>query len=218
MNESPLASTLADLLDDGIFLALRLEEGARLTALARAAARGGLRVPEITLTTPGALAAIEELAKVDDLVVGAGTVLTRDDVRRVADAGGRFAMSPVLDLEVVEEAHARGLVAVPGAGTATEILAAHRAGARLVKVFPAGPLGGPEFLRRVRGPLPQVPLVPTSGPRADDFQEWHDAGAVAVGVGTEVLTPGFTEASVETAAGRLRAAWDRARNRPVSGE
>lgn len=202
-------------LEDGIFLAVRLDDGAPVVAAVRAAARGGLRVPEITLTTPGALKAIETLANDEGLVVGAGTVLDVDDVRRVADAGGKFAMSPVLDEDVVAEAHRLGMLAVAGGGTATEILAAHRAGATLVKVFPSGPLGGPDFLRKVRAPLPGIPLVPTSGPTAETFADWYDAGAVAVGVGREVFAPGFTEASVEKEAGRLRAAWDRARGRPA---
>lgn len=120
-------------------------------------------------------------------------------------------MSPVGDPAVVRAAHALGLLAVPGAGTATEILAAHRTGARMVKVFPAGALGGPEFLRRIRGPLPDIPLVPTSGPTAETMADWMAAGAVAVGVGSEVFAPGFTPESVEAAARTLRRAMDTAR-------
>ena len=176
-----------------------------------AAVRGGFRIIEFTLTTPGALEAIRELAAEGGAVVGAGTVLTVEDARAVAAAGGLFAMSPVLDPVVVEETHRLGLLAVPGAGSATEILAAHRTGARLVKVFPAGPLGGPGFLRKIRGPLPDIPLVPTSGPSIATFADYVAAGAVAVGVGSEVFTPGFTLDSVEAAARRTREAWDTAR-------
>lgn len=203
--------TLREVLDDGVFLAVRLGAGVPLVELCRAAVRGGLRVIEMTLTTPGALAAIETLAKEGEGIVGAGTVLTPEDVRRVADAGARFAMSPVFHPEVVDEAHRLGLLAVPGAGTAAEILAAHRAGARLVKVFPSGPLGGPDFLRFVRGPLPDIPLVPTSGPSSATFADYVAAGAVAVGIGSEVIGPGCTESSVETAARRARRAMDTAR-------
>jgi 2-dehydro-3-deoxyphosphogluconate aldolase/(4S)-4-hydroxy-2-oxoglutarate aldolase len=203
--------TTREILDDGIFLAIRLGEGAPLLEACRAARRGGLTVLEITLTTPGALEAIRELAGEGDAIVGAGTVLTVEDVRAVADAGGRFAMSPVLDPAVVAEAHRLEMVAVPGAGSATEILAAHRTGARLVKVFPSGPLGGPDFLRKIRGPFPHIPLVPTSGPSIASFADYVAAGAVAVGVGSEVFTPDFTLASVEGAARRTREAWDRAR-------
>jgi 2-dehydro-3-deoxyphosphogluconate aldolase/(4S)-4-hydroxy-2-oxoglutarate aldolase len=114
---------------------------------------------------------------------------------------------------VVEEIHRLGMLAVPGGGTATEILAAHRTGAALVKVFPAAALGGPEFLRKIRGPLPHGPLVPTSGPSADTIADYLDAGAVAVGLGGEVFAPGFTPDTVETAARRIRAAMDAARAR-----
>jgi 2-dehydro-3-deoxyphosphogluconate aldolase/(4S)-4-hydroxy-2-oxoglutarate aldolase len=208
--------TLAEVLDDGIFLAVRLSRVDGAADACRAAVRGGLSLLEITLTTPGALGIIRELAGEKGMTVGAGTVLTADDARAVADAGARFAMSPVLDPAVVEEAHRLGLLAIPGTGTATEILAAHRLGARLVKVFPAGPLGGPEFLRKVRGPLPHVPLVPTSGPTRQTLAEYVAAGASAVGVGSEVLGDGFSLDGVEADARALRAAMEAAR-RPLGG-
>jgi 2-dehydro-3-deoxyphosphogluconate aldolase / (4S)-4-hydroxy-2-oxoglutarate aldolase len=207
-----LQATLDACLADAVFLAVRLPHGGEpLLDACRAAARGGLRVLEITLTTPGAVEAIQALASEPGLVVGAGTVLTVQAAREVAAAGGRFAMSPTLDAEIVAESHRLGMLAVPGAATPTEILAAHRTGARLVKVFPSGPLGGPDFLRKVRGPLPDIPLVPTSGPTAGTFAEYLSAGAVAVGVGSEVFPPGFTLESAEAAARRLREAMDRAR-------
>jgi 2-dehydro-3-deoxyphosphogluconate aldolase/(4S)-4-hydroxy-2-oxoglutarate aldolase len=203
--------TLAAALDDGIFLAVRLSRADGAVDACRAAVRGGLSLLEVTLTTPGALGIIRALAAAAGVTVGAGTVLTPEDARAVADAGARFAMSPVLDPDVVEEAHRLGLLAIPGTGTATEILAAHRLGARLVKVFPAGPLGGPDFIRQVRGPFPDVPLVPTSGPTRETLGEYVAAGAVAVGVGSEVLADGFSLARVEAAARALRSAMDAAR-------
>jgi len=199
-------------LRDGVFLAVRLSSATGAAEACRAAARGGLTLLEITLTTPGALGILRELAGDPGLTVGAGTVLTVDDARSAADAGARFAMSPVLDPEVVEEAHRLGLLAIPGAGSATEILRAHRLGARLVKVFPSGPIGGAEFLRKVRGPLPHVPLVPTSGPTRETVADYVAAGAVAVGVGSEVLPEGFAVDAVEEAARRMRAAMDAARS------
>jgi 2-dehydro-3-deoxyphosphogluconate aldolase/(4S)-4-hydroxy-2-oxoglutarate aldolase len=202
-------------LADGVFLAVRLPfGGAALLDACRAAARAGLRLLEITLTTPGALDAIRVLSKEEGLVVGAGTVLTVEAAREVAAAGACFAMSPTFDPAVVAETHRLGMLAVPGTGTATEIFAAHRSGARLVKVFPAGPLGGPDFLRKVRGPLPDVPLVPTSGPTAETIAEYVAAGAAAVGVGGEVFPPGFTLDGVAAAARRLRESMDRARRAP----
>jgi 2-dehydro-3-deoxyphosphogluconate aldolase/(4S)-4-hydroxy-2-oxoglutarate aldolase len=211
-----IAATREAVLRDGVFLCLRFGSGERTVEAARAAARGGLTVLEITLTTPGALDAIRELASDDGLVVGAGTVLRVDDAKAVAAAGGRFAMSPVFHPGVIAAAHGLGLLAIPGAGTATEILGAHRAGATLVKVFPSGALGGPEFLRSIRGPLPDVPLVPTSGPTVESLPDWIAAGAVAVGLGAEVFPPGFAMETVESAARRVRRAMDRARRDAVA--
>jgi 2-dehydro-3-deoxyphosphogluconate aldolase/(4S)-4-hydroxy-2-oxoglutarate aldolase len=203
--------TIDEVLDDGVILCVRLGDGTPVIDACRAAARGGLTVFELTLTTPGVVEAMRTLALEDSLVVGAGTVLTVDDVRRVKDAGGRFVMSPVFDPEIVDEAHANDLLAIPGTSTPKEILTAHRHGSRLVKVFPAGALGGPGYLRAVRGPLPHVPMVPTNGPTAETIAEYVAAGAVAVGIGGEVFPPGFTVDTVEKAARRVRKAMNAAR-------
>jgi 2-dehydro-3-deoxyphosphogluconate aldolase/(4S)-4-hydroxy-2-oxoglutarate aldolase len=212
MSLDRIAETRADVLKSGIIVAVRLQVGGQLVDICRALARGGINVLELTLTTPGALAAIQQLSTDDELIVGAGTVLTPEDADRVAEAGGRFAFSPVVDAEVIGAAHRCGLMAVPGASTPTEILSAHRVGADLVKVFPAGPLGGVDFLRKVRGPLPDIALVPTSGPTARDIGDYLAAGAAAVGVGGEELfPPGFTVDGVELAARRIRTAFDEAR-------
>ena len=199
------------LIEDGVILCVRFGAEEPILEACRAAARGGLTVLEITLTTPGALDAIAALSAEEGLLVGAGTALSFEDVRAVAGAGGRFVLSPVFDSDVVDEAHRLGLLAVPGGGTAKEILAAHRGGARLVKVFPAGALGGPDFLRTLRGPLPDIALVPTSGPTSGNAAEYFDAGAVAIGIGAEVFPPRFDLAGVERAARRVRAAVDEAR-------
>jgi len=176
-----------------------------------AAVRGGLSLLEITLTTPGALRAIEALSRENGAIPGGGTVLTPDEVRAVAEAGGRFVLSPVFDRAVVDEAHRLGLLAVPGASTPTEILAAHRHGARMVKVFPAAALGGAAYLRAIRGPLPDIPLVPTNGITAATIADYVAAGAVVVGVGGEVFPPNFTLDHVEAASRRVRHAMDAAR-------
>jgi 2-dehydro-3-deoxyphosphogluconate aldolase/(4S)-4-hydroxy-2-oxoglutarate aldolase len=203
--------TVRDVLADGVFLCVRLGPGVPLVEACAAAVRGGLTVLEITLTTPGALDAIRHFARVDGVVAGGGTVLTPEDARAVAEAGGRFALSPVFDPEVVDEAHRLRLLAVPGTATATEILAAHRHGARLVKVFPAAALGGPAYIHALRGPLPHIPLVPTNGITADNIVHYIEAGAVAVGVGGDVFPIDFTLDQVESAARRIRAAMDAAR-------
>jgi 2-dehydro-3-deoxyphosphogluconate aldolase/(4S)-4-hydroxy-2-oxoglutarate aldolase len=212
MNEQQLIeNTVRDVLADGVFLCVRLGADLPLIDACSAAVRGGLKVLEITLTTPGAIEAIAHFASGGEAIAGAGTVLTVDDVRTVARAGGRFVLSPVFDPEVVDEAHRLGLLAVPGTSTPTEILAAHRHGARLVKVFPAACLGGAKYIRAVRGPLPGIPLVPTNGITADDIIEYVEAGAVAVGVGADVFSRDFTFDHIEDAARRMRHAMDSAR-------
>ena len=203
-----IQSTLRAIYDHGIILCVRLDPGAPVLDAAKAAAAGGLTVLEITLTTPGALGTIETLSKEENLLIGAGTVLTTNDVRAVAEAGGRFVMSPVFDEPVLSEAERLGILAVPGASTSTEILTAYRAGARAVKVFPAAALGGTGFLRAVRGPLPHIPLIPTSGPTADTMAEYFAAGASAVGVGNEVFHTEFTLESVQAAAKRVCEAFE----------
>jgi len=209
--QADIERTLEAVLTDGVFLCVRLGRGVDVTQACRAAVRGGLTVLEVTLTTPGALDVIRELSNDDGVVVGGGTVLTTDDVRAVADAGGRFAISPVFDRDVVDEAHSLGLLAVPGTSTPTEVLAAHRHGARLVKVFPAAALGGPTYIRAIRGPLPDVSIVPTNGIDATNLADYLDAGAVAVGVGGDVFPRGFTLESVEAAARGVRDAMNAAR-------
>jgi 2-dehydro-3-deoxyphosphogluconate aldolase/(4S)-4-hydroxy-2-oxoglutarate aldolase len=209
--QDAIERTVRDVLADGVFLCVRLDPGTPIIEACSAAVRGGLKVLEITLTTPGAIDAIAHFAQAGEAIPGAGTALTVDDVRAVANAGGRFVMSPVFDPEVVDEAHRLGLLAVPGTSTATEILAAHRHGARLVKVFPAAALGGAAYIRAVRGPLPGIPLVPTNGITADTIVEYVEAGAVAVGVGGDVFSKDFRIAHVEEAARRIRHAMDTAR-------
>jgi 2-dehydro-3-deoxyphosphogluconate aldolase / (4S)-4-hydroxy-2-oxoglutarate aldolase len=205
---SAAARTLSEVLADGVILCLRFGPGQPTLDAARAAVKGGLKVLEITLTTPGALEVIATLSREPGVVAGAGTVLSAASVRDLAKAGGRFALSPVFDTEVLDEAKRHDLLAIPGAATPKEILTAHRHGAPVVKVFPSAPLGGPAYLRFVRGPLPQIPLLPTSGPTSENLADYMDAGAVAVGIGGEVFPPGFTLDSVEAAARKVRRAMD----------
>ena len=198
--------TRDEVLEDGVFLCARFADRDPVVEACRAAVRGGLRVLEITLTTPGALQAIETLASSGDAVVGAGTVLTVEQAREVKAAGGRFALSPVFDPAVVTEAHRPDLLAVPGTASPNEIMAAHRHGALLIKVFPIGALGGPPFLRAIRGPFPDVPLVATNGPTAETLGDYFAAGALAVGLGGEVFHEGYSLVSIEAAARRVRQA------------
>jgi len=151
-----------------------------------AAIRGGFRVVEFTLNTPGALERIGEFSRRDDVVVGAGTVLTVDDARAAVRAGARFLVSPVVDAEVIEEAAALGVCAMPGCQSPTELLLAHRAGAPLQKLFPAQ-AGGPDWVRACLAPLPFLRIVPTNGVTAENAKAFLDAGCVAVGFVTPLF-------------------------------
>lgn len=176
-------------------------------AVAGALVRGGVRAFEITLDGDGALDAIRDLAGRFDpaeLLVGAGTVLDIPSAEAAVEAGARFLVMPHLDVAIVSWAAARGVPVLPGAFTPTEILAAWRAGAAAVKLFPASAVG-PAFVREVRGPLREIPLVPTGGVTAETAPAFIAAGAVAVGIGSW-LTGSGDPAVVEARAGELVAA------------
>lgn len=172
----------------GVVAVIRLADGSALRAVADALAAGGVRALEVTMTVPRAAALIEELARAlpDEFLVGAGTVLDAATAREVIDAGARFVVSPVFRRGVLEACHARDIPVMPGCFTPTEILDAWEAGADIVKVFPATALG-PGFFSDVRGPLPQVRLMPTGGVTRDNAGDWIRAGAVAIGVGTALV-------------------------------
>ena len=172
----------------GVVAVIRLADGTALRAVADALAEGGVRALEVTMTVPRAAALISELAKAlpDEFLVGAGTVLDANTAREVIDAGARFVVSPVFRRPVLEAVHARDVAAMPGCFTPTEILEAWDAGADIVKVFPATALG-PGFFTDVRGPLPQVRLMPTGGVTRANAGDWIRAGAVAIGVGTALV-------------------------------
>ncbi|MEJ7734285.1 MAG: bifunctional 4-hydroxy-2-oxoglutarate aldolase/2-dehydro-3-deoxy-phosphogluconate aldolase [Polyangiaceae bacterium] len=153
-----------------------------------AAVRAGFRAIEFTLTTPGALELIADFARRPGLSVGAGTVLSAEDAQRAVQAGASFLVAPNFDPEVVAEAARLGVASIPGVHTPTEMLAAHRAGAPLLKLFPA-PAGGPAYLRSCLGPLPFLRIVPTNGVDLDNAAQWLEAGAWAVGFVNALFEP-----------------------------
>lgn len=156
---------------------------------ADAVCEGGIPIVEITMTVPGAVDVIRELAKSSssDVLVGAGTVLNADAARRCLDAGAQFLVSPGLNLPMVELAKREGKVVMAGALTPTEIMAAWDAGADFVKVFPCGQVGGAKYVKALKGPFPQIPFVPTGGVSLATAPEFIEAGAVALGVGGECV-------------------------------
>jgi len=169
-----------------------------------AAVRGGFRVVEFTLTIPGALELVREFSERDDLVVGAGTVLTADEARAAVEAGASFLVSPVVDEAVIVEAKRLGVAAMPGCSTPTEMLVAHRAGAQLQKLFPA-PGTGPVWVKQTLGPLPFLRIVPTSGVTAENVAEYLRAGSFAVGFVASLFDAG------DIAAGRFDKIEERAK-------
>jgi 2-dehydro-3-deoxyphosphogluconate aldolase/(4S)-4-hydroxy-2-oxoglutarate aldolase len=169
---------------------IRMKDAAKLAATAAALRKGGVMAIEITMTVPGAVEIIRELAatKVPGTLVGAGTVLDASQAVDVIAAGADFVVSPITDLGMLEVCRKAGVLAAPGAFTPTEIYAAWRAGADIVKVFPATSLG-PQFFRDLRGPLPQVRIMPTGGVTLENARDFLAAGACCVGIGTALVDP-----------------------------
>ena len=181
------SSLLRSFTDTGIVGIIRVQSSTELLRIAQALYRGGLYCLEITMNTPGALKAIEEVGQnLPEIIMGAGTVLDAVSAREAILAGAQFLVTPTVKLDVLEVAHRYGVPAIIGAMTPTEILTAWEAGADLVKVFPASVLG-PKYLQEIHGPLPQIPLVPTGGITADNAGDFIRAGAVAVCVGSWLM-------------------------------
>ena len=188
---------------------VRCGGAAQAVAAATALLAEGVRIVEVSLNTPGAVAAIAELARrygdAPGTAIGAGTVLDVEAVEQVAEAGARFFVSPVFDEGAVAIASDLGLAAVPGCLTPSEMLRAHQAGAAAVKVFPAT-VWTPEGLRNVVRAMPFLRLIPTGGVSVEDAPDWLAAGAAGVGIGSALERPGNV--------GRLHAAIGRARDLP----
>jgi 2-dehydro-3-deoxyphosphogluconate aldolase/(4S)-4-hydroxy-2-oxoglutarate aldolase len=172
----------------GVVAVIRMKDAAKLRRVVDAIADGGVRAIEVTMTVPGAVELIATLARSlpAEILLGAGTVTDAATARAVIDAGARYVVSPVFRRDVIAACHERGVAVAPGCFTPTEILDAHDAGADVIKVFPATALG-PQFIKDVRAPLPQVRLMPTGGVSLDNAGEWIKAGAIAVGVGSALL-------------------------------
>jgi len=172
----------------GVVAVIRLKDPDKLRSVVDALAAGGVRALEVTMTVPRAVDLIRELAPAlpDGFLLGAGTVIDPARANAVIEAGARFVVGPVFRPDVMRACHDRDVPCVPGCFSPTEILAAHELGADIVKVFPATMLG-PQFIKDVRAPLPQVKLMPTGGITIDNAGDWIRAGAVAVGIGSALL-------------------------------
>src|SRR6266849_5498153 len=173
----------------GIVPVVRASSADEARIAAEAVCEGGIPIVEITMTVPGAIDVIRELAKggTSDVLVGAGTVLNVQAARRCLDAGAQFLVSPGLNLQVVELAVREGKLIMAGALTPTEVITAWEAGSDFVKVFPCGLVGGAKYIKALKGPLPQIPLVPTGGVNLNTAAEFIEAGAAALGIGGELV-------------------------------
>src|SRR5467141_198196 len=177
------------ILEIGIVPVVRASSPGEARIAADAVCQGGIPIVEITMTVPGALEVIRELARnsPSDVLVGAGTVLNREAARRCLDAGAQFLVSPGLNLQTVEFAVREEKLMMAGALTPTEVITAWEAGSDFVKVFPCGQVGGAKYIKALKGPLPQIPLVPTGGVNLNTAAEFIEAGAAALGVGGELV-------------------------------
>jgi 2-dehydro-3-deoxyphosphogluconate aldolase/(4S)-4-hydroxy-2-oxoglutarate aldolase len=177
------------MISEGLIPVIRVTSGREAIDVADAIKEGGVSFIEITMSVQGAIDVIKELTLKykDGIIMGAGTVLDPETGRAALLAGAQFIVSPTLNLDLIQLAHRYSAVVIPGAMTPTEILTAWNAGADMVKVFPAAQLGGPEYITAIRGPLPQILLVPTGGVNLQNTGVFIKAGAAALGVGGELV-------------------------------
>ena len=173
----------------GLVPVLRASSAQEAMTIADAILAGGVNILEVTMTVPGAIRVIEQLANRhgDKLLLGAGTVLDPETARNCLLAGAQFIVSPALDLRTIELCCRYSVPIMPGALTPTEIVTAWQAGADVVKVFPCSAVGGAKYLKALQGPLPQIQLIPTGGVSLSTAEEFLAAGAFALGVGGDLV-------------------------------
>jgi 2-dehydro-3-deoxyphosphogluconate aldolase/(4S)-4-hydroxy-2-oxoglutarate aldolase len=181
----PKLQTLGKITECGLVAVVRAENSEQAIRIADACAAGGVAAIEITFTVPGAAKVIEDLAKVyqsGEIIIGAGTVLDPETARIAILAGAQYVVSPSLNLDTVKLCNRYQIPIMPGAATIKEIIEGMESGADIIKIFP-GEAFGPSFVKAVKGPLPQAPVMPTGGVSLENVAEWIKAGCVAVGVG-----------------------------------
>jgi 2-dehydro-3-deoxyphosphogluconate aldolase/(4S)-4-hydroxy-2-oxoglutarate aldolase len=172
----------------GLFPGIRVKAADQALYAAETLYHAGIPVAEITMTVPGAIDVIRTLAQnFPKMVVGAGTVLDKETAKRCLDAGAKFLTSTGLVPDVIKSALDGGIVAIPGALTPTEVIAAWKAGAQFVKIYPAAPIGGDMYIRSLKVPLPQVKLIAAGGVNQQNATAFIAAGSSAIGVGVELL-------------------------------
>jgi 2-dehydro-3-deoxyphosphogluconate aldolase / (4S)-4-hydroxy-2-oxoglutarate aldolase len=187
MQKSEVLKTLRTL---GLVPVLRADSEAQALALADAIAAGGVTTLEVTMTVPGAIRVMRNLAeKRPDILVGAGTVLDPETARMCILEGAQYVVSPALNLRTIEMCQRYSIPVLPGALTPTEVITAWQAGADVIKIFPASAMGGAKYLKGLKAPLPQVEMIPTGGVSLATAKEFLEAGAFALGVGADLVDP-----------------------------
>lgn len=186
MNKSDVISRI---LETGLIPVVRAESSDIAMRAIDAIKEGGISVLEITMTVPGAIRVIEEVARRfgEDAIVGAGTVLDSETARACILAGAQFIVSPALDLDTISCCRRYSIPVMPGAMTPSEVVTAWKAGADFVKVFPANAVGGASYIKALKAPLPQIQLVPTGGVSLKTAADFIKAGAAALGVGADLV-------------------------------
>ncbi len=186
---SDKASSLKLLLDERIIPVVRAESAQEAMRIVEAVKEGGINTMEITMTVPGAIGVMEEVAKKfgSDILLGAGTVLDAETARLSILAGAKFIVGPCLTIELIKICRRYSKVVIPGAMTPTEILKAWEMGADIVKVFPAGNLGGPSYIKAIKAPLPHVLLNPTGGITLANAADFIKSGASVISVGSALI-------------------------------
>ncbi len=174
----------------GIIPAVRSSTAEDALFAAEAVSSAGIPIVEVTMTVPGALEVMSELTRQSpEMIVGAGTVFDVEAARRCLDAGATFLTTPGLDLEIVQFALKRGIVVIPGALTPSEVMSAWKAGSDFVKIFPCAQVGGAGYIRALKGPFPDVPLIASGGVNQQTVADFIRAGSSAVGIGRDLIQP-----------------------------
>ena len=181
--------SLGKILEVGLVPIVRAPSAEDAMLAAEAIIAGNIGIAEITMTVPNALHVMEKVAEKygDKVLIGAGTILDTETCRAALLAGAQFIVTPALNLQVIELARRYSKPCMPGALTPTEVLTAWQAGADLVKIFPCGPVGGPKYIKALKGPFPQIDFIPTGGVNLETTPEFIKAGASAVAVGGELV-------------------------------
>jgi 2-dehydro-3-deoxyphosphogluconate aldolase/(4S)-4-hydroxy-2-oxoglutarate aldolase len=182
------ATVIQRILDEKVFGVLRLQHTEEIERVVESIVRGGISIIEITMNSKSAEECIHRVSKAfPDCLIGGGTVIGVEAATKAIESGAKFLVSPVTDLDMLAVANEVGIASMAGALTPTEAWQAAQAGSDFVKLFPLAGLG-PQYIRAIRGPLPNIRFVPTNGVTVENVPEWFDAGAVAVGIGTPLVS------------------------------